>query len=289
MSMAKTEEQAVGSRDNRSRDHSMFAREGYCVLEGFLPALAVEQLKAAIETKLSMPVDEGCVRPNNTLVPLVWDDEIVRRCLADGHSLHRLAESVGASDLRWISGYISIKDAHSAPLDWHQDWWCWDHPVSFTRRTTQLAVLCYLTETSSENAALRVLPRTHHHFVPLHADLPAAHADGPDRSSGDDQPNQVTLAVAAGDAIVIDYRLLHSTHENRTDQRRDCVLLSFTPNWRGLPPDIRGHLIQHPAQPVDRDPTDRKSRRDRLLPFFDGALRDLSLNRVPPTDFLMLD
>jgi len=48
---------------------------------------------------------------------------------------------------------------------------------------------------------------------------------------------------------VIDYRLLHGTHGNASDARRDSILLSFTPSWQGLPHDIRAHLIAHPAQP----------------------------------------
>jgi hypothetical protein len=30
-----------------------------------------------------------------------------------------------------ISGYLSVKEPRTGALDWHQDWWCWDHPVSF--------------------------------------------------------------------------------------------------------------------------------------------------------------
>jgi ectoine hydroxylase-related dioxygenase (phytanoyl-CoA dioxygenase family) len=35
-------------------------------------------------------------------------------------------------------------------------------------------------------------------------------------------PHQVTLPLASGDAVAIDYRLLHSTHANTTDTRRVC-------------------------------------------------------------------
>jgi hypothetical protein len=64
-------------------------------------------------------------------------------------------------------------------------------------------------------------------------------------------PSRVTLAVRAGDAVVIDYRLLHGTHPNRRGSRLDP-----TPAWAA-----------------------------GLLPRFDGARCDLPLNRVPPTEF----
>ena len=99
----------------------------------------------------------------------------------------------------------------------------------------------------------------------------------------DDHPDQVTLAADAGDAVVIDYRLLHGTHPNRTGARRDCVLLSFTPSWDDLPADVKAHLISHPAQPA---PEERpKGAVAALLPVYDGVRADLALNRVPPRQF----
>ena len=101
----------------------------------------------------------------------------------------------------------------------------------------------------------------------------------------DDHPGQVTLSVRAGDAVLLDYRLLHGTHPNRSAERRDCVLLSFTPSWRGLPADIRAHLIQHLAQPTaDESPAGRSWTAD-LPPSFVGERADLELNREAPTSF----
>jgi hypothetical protein len=61
---------------------------------------------------------------------------------------------------------------------------------------------------------------------------------------------QRTINVHEGDAVVIDYRLLHATHPSHGSARRDCILLSFSPSWSALPGDIRSHLIDHPAQPL---------------------------------------
>jgi ectoine hydroxylase-related dioxygenase (phytanoyl-CoA dioxygenase family) len=104
-----------------------------------------------------------------------------------------------------------------------------------------------------------------------------------------DHPGQVTLPLRAGDAVVIDYRRLHGTHANTTDERRDCLLLAFTPSWRALPTDIRSHLIQHPALPSDGEGSSEDSWPRDLLPLFDGPRRDLPLNRVPPPDFAIVD
>jgi ectoine hydroxylase-related dioxygenase (phytanoyl-CoA dioxygenase family) len=182
--------------------------------------------------------------------------------LASERRRRELRDAVGASDLRWISGYVSVKDPHSLPLEWHQDWWCWDHPVSYRRPAPQIAVLCYLADADPSRAALRVLPGSHHRNPPLE--------------------REVTPRLRAGDAVVIDYRLLHGTHANTTSTRRDCVLLSFAPSWGELPADVRGHLVRHPAQPAGDEHAIATPWAQALLPRFDGVPADLPLNREPP-------
>jgi ectoine hydroxylase-related dioxygenase (phytanoyl-CoA dioxygenase family) len=104
-----------------------------------------------------------------------------------------------------------------------------------------------------------------------------------------DLPAQVTFCLRAGDAVVIDYRLLHSTHGNVGNTRRDCILLSFTPSWRGLPNDIKAHLIAHPAQPSDDEALETLSTLANLFPKFSGSRQDLPLNRNAPPNFEVVD
>jgi ectoine hydroxylase-related dioxygenase (phytanoyl-CoA dioxygenase family) len=268
---------------------------GYAVLERFLGPAALAVLRAEADAAVRRPPVAGCERPHNRLVPLRWSDRAVDTVLADGGRRAAIAGALGARDLRWISGYISVKEARTGALWWHQDWWCWDHPVSLRPAAAQVALLCYLGDTSERSGALRVLPGSHHRSVGLHAVLPEAHAaaaaaaaEGEALPSGhaalSDQPGQVTLGVKAGDAVVLDYRLLHGTHANASGERRDCVLLSFTPDWRGLPADVRAHLVQHLAQPAAGERA-VSSWAAELLPRFDGARADLPLNRAAPARF----
>ncbi len=252
----------------------MLDPDGYAVLGGFADAA---ELRAEVERALAAPRGGSCERPHNTLVPLRWDDTIVERVMGDEARRSRLADVTGGDDLRWISGYVSVKEPHSPALWWHQDWWCWDHPISYEPRAAQVAVLIYLTRTDEESAALRVLPGSHREMTALHAVLPEAHARtaeelDPAHPAMSDHPEQVTLRLAPGDAVVMDYRLLHGTHPNRRPTRRDCVLLTFAPSWRALPEEIRGHLIRHPALP--EEPA------QPWLPSYEGARADLRLNRA---------
>jgi ectoine hydroxylase-related dioxygenase (phytanoyl-CoA dioxygenase family) len=101
-----------------------------------------------------------------------------------------------------------------------------------------------------------------------------------------DHPDEVTLNLSPGDAVVLDYRLLHGTHANDQDQWRDAILLTFAPSWRTLPSDVRAHLIQHPALPSEKEVT-RVGWASALLPAYEGRRRSLRLNRHAPTGFAL--
>lgn len=232
-------------------------RDGFTVVEQLLEAGEMRAVRDEVESVLAKPVPPGCERPHNTLVPLAWEDPLVARVLGSARRRETLRAALRATDLRWISGYVSVKDPHSQALDWHQDWWCWDHPVSLRPEPVQVAVLIYLSDTSERTAALRVMPASH-------------------RGGDGGRAESLTLAVSAGTAVACDYRLLHGTHPNESDARRDCLILNFTPAWRSLPDDVRAHLIRHPALP-------RRDVDDGLLPDYDGEPRDLPLSRVPRT------
>lgn len=156
-------------------------RDGFAVIEGFLDADEVAALSSDLGQALRRPAGPSCKRPHNTLVPLRWSDPPVARVLASARRMERLRETVAADDLRWISGYFGIKEPRSPALWWHQDWWCWEHPVTERPEAAQIAVLCYLDAVDEENAALRVLPGSHRSLTALHDLLPEAHgaeADG---------------------------------------------------------------------------------------------------------------
>lgn len=270
------------------------ASHGFRVIKSFLDQSELAIVRFLVGSAQTSSHDISCTRPHNTLVPLRWNDAIVQLFLNSERRVQAIAEVSQAADLRWISGYVSIKEPRSPALWWHQDWWCWDHPVSYQRMPPQISVLCYLTDTKVKNGALRVLPGSHLKSAPIHAFLPEAHSHHagdlePEHTAMSDLPNQVTLPLSAGDAVAIDYRLLHGTHGNASPMKRECILLSFTPCWYGLPEDIRAHLIAHPAQPPDREWLQLSPIFAKLIPIFIGPRQDLPINRNAPSVFDILE
>ena len=266
-----------------------FLKQGYDVLPAFIEAHELASLQYDVDKIASSVPDPVMTRPGNHLFPLRWNDPIVARLLNSPRRRALLHNVLQASDLRWLSAYVSTKDGRTPALWWHQDWWCWDHPISFARAPAQVAVLYYLSDTDEANGALRLLPGSHCTSTPLHAALPEAHGhDANAVPAGHpamcDAEGQVTIAAQAGDAVLIDYRLLHGTHANMSAVRRDCILLSFIPAWRGLPVEILAHLILHPALPGEGE-VSAACGYDDLLPRFDGAPKSLPINRVPPPSF----
>jgi hypothetical protein len=266
-----------------------FEAEGFALLPQFVDAGELGALAAAVDCVLALDRPPCMQRPGNDLVPLRWNDAIVALVLGDDRRIAAIDAALRPRDLKWISAYVSTKLPRSPALWWHQDWWCWDHPVSFRRPASQIALLCYLGATGQDSGALRLLPGSHHKSLPLHALLPEAHGDdanalAPAHPAMADYPGQVTAAMRPGDAVVIDYRLLHGTHPNATAARRDCILLSFAPDWDGLPDDIKAHLAMHPALPSASE-RGNACIYGRLLPDFAGSPRSLDVNRTAPTAF----
>ena len=273
------------------KQSAAFESSGWLVIPGFLDAIEVETVRATLHSALAQPRPACMNRPGNDLVLLRWDEPVISQMLRSRERIARLRELIGADDLRWLSGYISSKAPHSPALWWHQDWWCWDHPISFRRAATQVAVLCYLTDTTVGNGALRVLSGSHRQSTPMHGHLPEPHGDEANRLAADhpammDCADQVTVPVRAGDAVVLDYRLLHGTHANTTAARRDCILLSFIVDWLRLPNELKAHCAMHPALPRDDEAEAvMASVYAGVLPPFSGSPASLSVNRVPPAIF----
>jgi hypothetical protein len=267
-----------------------FDTDGYVALSRFLDRRETAEVQALVEPAVRLSCDSVCKRPQNMLSPLRWNDPIVQRIVRSKRRMQALRDATDGGDLKWISGYISIKEAFSPALWWHQNWWCWDYPVIFRREAPQIAVLCYLTDTSIHNGALRVLPGSHRKSVPIHSTLPEAHSQsagglGSEHVAMNGLPDQSTPGLRAGDAVALDYRLLHGTHPNSSNGRPDCILLSFTPSRRRLPEDIRAHLIDHPALPLANEATQASQVFPNLLPAFEGERRSLALNRNAPPEF----
>lgn len=264
-----------------ARAARQFAADGFVILRQLFDDRAV----AALHRWLAAAQAEPAARTSKHLgdmIPFNASDDPLQILVRTPGALSRLNGAMAASDPKWISGYAIVKPPGTPALWWHQDWWCWDHPLSQAPAAPQVAVLCYLQSTRRWNGALRVIPGSHRrrhrlHDIAVEAHSAAADAVGWDHPVLEEQGDEVVVEVDAGDVVVVDYRTLHGTLPNSSEEPRACVHFSFTPAWSALPHELRSHLIQHPCLAGAPEGGLLGS----LVPQFNGCRTTLRLSRMP--------
>ncbi len=234
--------------------------DGYCVIErvlddallGDLSRLSAEALSATSSEHRTQNLSQGSlinIADYPGYAPLIGDAKA-----------REVFQRLSFADPRFSSGYLISKPPSGPALFWHQDWWGWDDPISYTGEIAQVFFMYYLTDTTPENGCLRVLPRSHRRRHALH-DADAAHGESLSRVDDPNDPlygsleDEVPVPVRAGDLVIGDARLLHSAYANQSEEERSLITLWFHPNFRGLPASMRARIRQvFDRQGVDTDP-----------------------------------
>ncbi len=235
-------------------------RDGFCHLAGVLDAATLAEVRAIAAAALARSADaehRAQWRSEGSLVPLAEHPEF---SVLIGHAaIGRTLAALGLEDLRYSSGYVISKPPRGPALFWHQDWWGWRHPLSFTDRIAQIALFFYLTDTTPANGCLRVIPGSHRRRHPLHDVIDAhdpalARVDDPDNLAFAPHPDALAVPVTAGDMVVADARLIHGAHPNASDAERTNITLWFHPDYHGLPESLRARLqVIYRREGVDTD------------------------------------
>ncbi|MEZ5670367.1 MAG: phytanoyl-CoA dioxygenase family protein [Alphaproteobacteria bacterium] len=234
--------------------------DGFCVARGLLPADLIAALRA--HAARIVPTIDDAHRARNrsqgSLVQLAEHPEFAE--VIGAPALLAAFAGFGFADTRYSGGYLISKPPHSPALFWHQDWWGWDDPISYTAAIAQVFVMIYLTDTSPANGCLRVIPGSHRRRHPLHAALQAhderlSRVEDPGDPLYQPRDDAVPVPVAAGDVVFGDARLLHATHPNDSDAERSLLTLWFHPNHGTLPAAMRMTIRQvYERRTGDTDP-----------------------------------
>ncbi len=273
--------------------------DGYAVVKDVLdgPSLVrLQSLAARCVAGLS-PEHRAKYRSEGSLIP-VADHPAFAEFIAHPGLLSAFGR-LGLEDVRFTSGYVISKPPNSPALFWHQDWWGWDDPISYTDRLAQVFVFLYLTDTTPENGCLRVIPGTHRRRHPMH-DMMEAHSDelaqvtDPDDPAFAEHPDAVAVPVRAGDMVIGDARLIHGAYPNSSDAERTLITLWYHPDYAALPEPIRARLQEiYCRRGVDTDaasasglypdnwPQTERARLAGLLPDYAGDATPQAWNRTP--------
>jgi len=212
--------------------------------------------------------------------------------------LRSLVRQLGFADNRWLAGYLISKPPNSPALFWHQDWWGWDHAMSYTTRLPGLGIMIYLGNTCVENGCLRVIPGSHRcqhrlHSLPVAHEQSLSHVDDPDDIAYQSDELEAAVEVQAGDVVVMDPRLLHSAYANKTDRERSLITLWYLPAFATLPESIQARYVQifnrqeldtgdgAAGKLLDGWPEEHRQAVQNLEPKYNGRAEPHAWNRTP--------
>jgi phytanoyl-CoA dioxygenase PhyH len=176
----------------------------------------------AIEASGRLPA--GALRSKCHLL-LTWVDEIVRHDTV----LDAVESLIGPNILVWGSSFFIKEPRNASFVSWHQDLTYWGlQPADIV--TAWIA----LSESTLENGAMRVVPRSHTLEVMPHTDTFAAEnllSRGQEISVEVDAAKAVALELAAGEMSLHHVKLIHGSEPNPSSRRRIGLAVRYIPTY----------------------------------------------------------
>ena len=258
---------------------------GYCVVENVLKEEMLTRLRSVTDKLLDAQTeDERAAHRSSGSMISVYKHSLFSELVVYPRVLQTL-EALGFLRPKWSSGYVISKPPQSPPLFWHQDWWGWNDPCSYTALPQQLFLMYYLVDTTPYNGCLRVIKGSHLKRHPLHDILPNAHGAELQRVENADHlafqhfPGEIDIPVNARDLVIGDSRLLHASHGNQSDQRRTVITLWYHPFFALLPGSMQAHIgrLRQTFAWTDSD----WKRIAELTPVYEGDVEPTKWNRTP--------
>jgi hypothetical protein len=262
--------------------------DGYCTFKGVLDTDLLDELRRVTGRLIDgiSAADAEKYKYQGTNVPVAYQDPVFARLFALPAALRALA-ALGYERPKFWSAFMLSKPPHGPPLYWHQDWWAWEEPISLRPEPPQVFLMYYLTGTNRENGCLRVIPGTQHRRIDLHDAIREAHTEATYTATLDapefmQHPDEVDIAVDAGDVVIGDARVLHAAHQNTTDQHRTLLTLWYFPDFEALPDSIKARVARKtPLAPPDWWDGDAGRAVEPLVPWYHGDAQPAKWNRVP--------
>jgi len=206
--------------------------EGYVVLPRLLDAAAIARIKKELAPAEMGHTSYSTNQTRSTTQPQ-WVSPAVAELIAFPPMIEFLTALLGP-DIIFTRGFFQRTLPGSPGIALHTDGQphgsdLFGYEGSCPRL---LRVLYYLDDLSPTRAPFRLVPRSHLSF----------HADANPYQRYKSHPEEVTLVVPAGSAVVVPSLLLHGSHPNKDDAPRELVQLGYRPAWAG------------PIQPVEEWP-----------------------------------
>lgn len=214
------------SRGERVRH---FETEGYVVLKRTLTPELVGRLKEELADAEMIHKDYSVHQTYAPREPQ-WISRAAAELIAHAPTIDFLRDLLG-TDIIFTRGFFQRTHPGSPGISMHTDGQphgsdLFGYEGSCPRL---LRVLYYLDDLTSERAPFRVIPRTHLSF----------HEQASPYVRYKWHPEEVTICVPAGSAVIVPAMLFHGSHPNADGQSRELIQFGYRPAWAG------------PIKPVD--------------------------------------
>ena len=214
---------------SRARQIRNFEVEGYAVFPSILNADTIARIKRELAAA-EMSHTTYSVNQTRSLTQPQWLSRAVAELIGYLPMIEFLTALMGP-EIVFTRGFFQRTLPGSPGISMHTDGQphgsnLFGYEGSCPRL---LRVLYYLDELTAERAPFRLIPRSHLSF----------HADASPYARYKWHPEEITLIVPAGTAVVISSTLMHGSHPNKDARSRELVQLGYRPAWAG------------PIQPVE--------------------------------------
>ena len=206
-----------------------FEVEGYVVLPSILTPDIIAKLKAELVDAEMSHTSYSTAQTRSSIQPQ-WISQTAAELIGYPPMIEFLNDLLGA-DIVFTRGFFQ-RTLHGSPgISMHTDGQphgsnLFGYEGSCPRL---LRVLYYLDDLTPQRAPFRLIPRSHLSF----------HADASPYARYKSHPEEITLVVPAGSAVVIPSLTLHGSHPNLDEGPRELLQMGYRPAWAG------------PIQPVE--------------------------------------
>lgn len=200
-----------------------FEVEGYVVFPRILEASLVARLQAEL-ADVEMTHKSYSIHQTYAVTQPQWVSHAVAELIGFPPMVEFLEQLMGP-DIIFTRGFFQRTRPGSPGISMHTDGQphgsdLFGYEGSCPRL---LRVLYYLDDLTPERAPFRLIPRSHLSF----------HADANPYVRYRWHPEEKTLCVPAGSAVVIPALVFHGTHPNRDSRPRELIQLGYRPAWAG--------------------------------------------------------
>ena len=208
-----------------------FEVEGYVALPGLLTPDLIARVKEEMLPATMNPTDYSDA-PQRAVVQPQWTSPTVAELIGYPPMIDFLTDLLGP-DIVFTRGFYQRSLPECPGISLHTDGQPHGSSLFGFEGTWPrlLRVLYYLDDLSEDRAPFRLIPRSHLSF----------HADASPYVRYESHPEEITLIVPAGTAVIIPSLLVHGSHPNRDTRQRELLHFGYRPAWAG------------PVQPIEDD------------------------------------